>query len=129
MQRRASKNRDGLARNMTEKQLTAALSMFPRMQERARRALHLVLVEGYSVAEAARTVAAKTKQPLTAEAVRQWVERVKTANKKGKGCPDGWEVLNLCLPKPSVFYDQALALEREAFKRIGIRKRGRSRIK
>ena len=113
---------------MTEKQLNVALSMFPRMQERARGALHLVLVDGYSIAEAARTVAANTKQPLTAEAVRQWVERVKAVSKEGKGCPDGWEVLNLCLPKPSTFYDQAMALEREAFKRLGIRKRNRTKV-
>ena len=112
---------------MNEKQFNAALLLFPRMQERARRALHLVLVEGYNNAEAARTVAAKTKQPLTAEAVRQWVERVKTVTKKGKGCPEGWVVLNICLPKPSTFYDQAKELEREAFKRLGIRKRIRTK--
>ena len=113
---------------MNEKQLSAALRLCPRMQQRARTALHLVLVKGYSNADAARTVAAKSKQPLTAEAVRQWVERVKTVEKKGKGCPEGWEVLSLCLPKPSVFYNQALALEREAFKRLGIRKRNRKKV-
>jgi len=97
------------------------------MQQRARTALHLVLVQGYTNADAARTVAAKTKQPLTAEAVRQWVARVKAVAKKGKGCPEGWVVLNLCLPKPSAFYDEAKALEREALKRLGIRKRNRKK--
>ena len=110
---------------MNEKELNDTLAKLPRLQPRARLALRLVFVEGCSNAEAARQVAAKTKESLSTAAVRQWVERVKSLAKDSNGCPADWQVLHVCLPCPSAAWDAALKIERDELKKIGIRRRDR----
>jgi len=56
-------------------------------------AVHLVLVEGYSITESARRVGVSRSR------VRETVSRIKRIYKESLGCPRDWEVVTVCLPK------------------------------
>jgi len=103
---------------MTNEEFEAIASTTNRMEQRAKHAAHMILVERATPADAARAITASSGRSFSRQAANRAAQRIEAAYIALQGVPEDWECITACLPP-----EQARAvreIERQARREAGL---------